>query len=143
LDCAEAGLAETRRFVLDGLLSEDNADENACIFEVETTFFFTAVPKIILTASPRRGDGAAASSPFALTRVARGAARGSRILTLEMGKSHPEDNARVGPLTLMAWAFQTLGGFCPVRSSPWASHPGKIPGSRWDGRLPNEPLGGC
>ncbi|RLN30710.1 hypothetical protein C2845_PM05G35040 [Panicum miliaceum] len=71
LDCAEAGLAETRRFVLDGLLSEDNTDEHteafrvievelgflhdffytkwACIFEVEATFFFTAVLKIILT----------------------------------------------------------------------------------------------
>ncbi|RCV10116.1 hypothetical protein SETIT_2G086300v2 [Setaria italica] len=71
LDCAEAGLAETRRLVIDGLLSEYHADEYtevfrvievelgflydffytkyACIFEVETTFFFTAVLKIILT----------------------------------------------------------------------------------------------
>ncbi|XP_039793915.1 uncharacterized protein LOC120659757 [Panicum virgatum] len=34
LDCAEAGLAETRRFVLDGLLSEDNADEHTEAFRV-------------------------------------------------------------------------------------------------------------
>ncbi|KAG2632742.1 hypothetical protein PVAP13_2NG123006 [Panicum virgatum] len=46
LDCAEAGLAETRRFVLDGLLSEDNADEHTEAFR--TTFFSTAVLKIIL-----------------------------------------------------------------------------------------------
>ncbi|OEL14988.1 hypothetical protein BAE44_0023994 [Dichanthelium oligosanthes] len=71
LDCAEASLAETRRFVLDGLLSEDNTNEHteafrmievelgflydffytkyACVFEVETTFFFTAILKIFLT----------------------------------------------------------------------------------------------
>ncbi|CAL5076366.1 unnamed protein product [Urochloa decumbens] len=71
LDCAEAGTAETRRFVVDGLLSdEDNADEHteafrvievelgflydffytkyASIFEGETTFLFTNVLKIIL-----------------------------------------------------------------------------------------------
>ncbi|KAG2641131.1 hypothetical protein PVAP13_2KG163116 [Panicum virgatum] len=70
LDCAEAGLAETRRFVVDGFLSDDNADEHteafrvveaelgflhdflytkwASIFEVETTFFSTAALKIIL-----------------------------------------------------------------------------------------------
>ncbi|CAN6203432.1 unnamed protein product [Urochloa humidicola] len=72
LDCAEGGAAETRRFVVDGLLSEeDNADEDteafrvievelgflydffytkyASIFEGETTFLFTNVLKIILT----------------------------------------------------------------------------------------------
>jgi hypothetical protein len=71
LDCAEAGLAETRWFVLDGLLSEDNTEEHteafrvievelgflhdffytkwSSIFEVETSFFVTAVLKIILT----------------------------------------------------------------------------------------------
>ncbi|CAN6197311.1 unnamed protein product [Urochloa humidicola] len=73
LGCAEAGNAETRRFVVDGLLSdEDNADDEhteafrvievelgflydffytkyASIFEAETTFFFTNALKIILT----------------------------------------------------------------------------------------------
>nr|CAB3456115.1 unnamed protein product [Digitaria exilis] len=71
LDCAEARRSETRRFVVDGLLSEDNSDEHteafkvievelgflydffytkyACVFDVETTFFFTAVLKIILS----------------------------------------------------------------------------------------------
>ncbi|CAN6165610.1 unnamed protein product [Urochloa humidicola] len=74
LDCGEASIAdaETRRFVIDGLLSEeDNSDEHteafrvievelgflydffytnyACVFEGENTFLFTNVLKIILT----------------------------------------------------------------------------------------------
>jgi hypothetical protein len=43
-----------------------------------------------------------------LTCVAPGAARGSRVRILELGKSCPEDNPRVGLLTLVAWALQTL-----------------------------------
>ncbi|CAL5079304.1 unnamed protein product [Urochloa decumbens] len=71
LGCGEAGVAETQRFVVDGLLSdEDNADEHteafrvieaelrflhdffytkyASIFEGETTFLFTNALKIVL-----------------------------------------------------------------------------------------------
>jgi hypothetical protein len=43
-----------------------------------------------------------------LTCVAPGAARGSRVRILELGKSRPEDNPRVRLLTLVAWAFQKL-----------------------------------